>query len=268
VKNIIFSIWSDLTSNHISAPDWKKESFRKFKNKLVEKQKEYANYCNAEYFLFEAKSTDYVNVQFDKILKFEKLTEEYDQVVYFDLDIIPITKNNIFEQFDFNYPCVYDYDVNKNALDDEWKKWLRHQYREKNIIDPMSRYSKIAAKKAMLLLEDIVANDRICNTAVVCGNKNAANLLKFSERMSYIDKTLLEAKNDTLYPREYYEGWVKNNEIYFSFILEKYNVKYNNIGIQWNYILDEFVSEFTYGVHLIHQVNKDFEKTFTLLESQ
>jgi len=27
------------------------------------------------------------------------------------------------------------------------------------------------------------------------------------------------------------------------------------------------VSEFTYGVHLIHQVNKDFEKTFTLLES-
>lgn len=268
MKNIIFSIWSDLTSNHISAPDWKKESFRKFKNKLVEKQKEYANYCNAEYFLFEAKSTDYVNVQFDKILKFEKLTEEYDQVVYFDLDIIPITKNNIFEQFDFNYPCVYDYDVNKNALDDEWKKWLRHQYREKNIIDPMSRYSKIAAKKAMLLLEDIVANDRICNTAVVCGNKNAANLLKFSERMSYIDKTLLEAKNDTLYPREYYEGWVKNNEIYFSFILEKYNVKYNNIGIQWNYILDEFVSEFTYGVHLIHQVNKDFEKTFTLLESQ
>jgi hypothetical protein len=149
-----------------------------------------------------------------------------------------------------------------------WKTWLRHQYREKNIIDPMSRYSKIAAKKAMLLLEDIVANDRICNTAVVCGNKNAANLLKFSERMSYIDKTLLEAKNDTLYPREYYEGWVKNNEIYFSFILEKYNVKYNNIGIQWNYILDEFVSEFTYGVHLIHQVNKDFEKTFTLLESQ
>lgn len=267
MKNIIFSIWSDLkTTDHISAPDWKQESFRKFKHKLVERQKEYAKHCGAEYFLFEAKSTDYVDVQFDKILKFEELTKEYDKVVYFDLDIIPITKNNIFEQFDFNYPCVYDYNV--DFKDDTWKEWLRHQYRKKNIIDPMSRYSKVALKKAMLLIEDVVGNDRLCNTAVVCGNKNAANLLKYSERISDLDKTLLEAKNDTLYPREYYKGWVRNNEVYFSFILEKYNIKYNNIGIQWNYILDEFISEFTYGVHLIHQVNKDFEKTFTLLESQ
>ncbi|NDH16427.1 MAG: hypothetical protein EBY48_04985 [Opitutae bacterium] len=149
MKRIIFSIWSDLTSNHISAPDWKQESFRKFKHKLVDKQKEYAKYCDAEYFLFETKSTDYVDVQFDKILKFEKLTKQYDQVVYFDLDIIPITKKNIFEEFNFDYPCVYDQDVNKNALDEEWKKWLRHQYREKNIIDPMSRYSKVAAKKSV-----------------------------------------------------------------------------------------------------------------------
>ena len=267
MKNLIFSIWSDLkTTDHISAPDWKQESFRKFKHKLVERQKEYAKHCGAEYFLFEAKSTDYVDVQFDKILKFEELTEEYDKVVYFDLDIIPITKNNIFEQFDFNYPCVYDYNV--DFKDDTWKEWLRHQYRKKNIIDPMSRYSKVALKKAMLLIGDVVGNDRLCNTAVVCGNKNAANLLKYSERISDLDKTLLEAKNDTLYPREYYKGWVRNNEVYFSFILEKYNIKYNNIRIEWNYILDEFISEFTYGVHLIHQVNKDFEKTFTLLESQ
>jgi len=268
VKRIIFSIWSDLTSDHISAPDWKKESFRKFKDKLVERQRQYAQYCGADYFIFVPRSTDYVDVQFDKILKFEELTKEYDQVVYFDLDVIPITKTNIFEQFDFDYPCVYDIDVNKHAQDEEWKTWLRWQYKEKNIIDPMSLYSKAAAKKAMLLIEDIVSNDRICNTAVICGNQNAANLLKFSERISDIDKTLLEAKNDGLYPREYSEGWVRNNEVYFSFILERYNIKYTNIGIQWNYILDEFMSEFTYGVHLIHQVNKDFEKTFIRLESQ
>ena len=268
VKKIIFSIWSDLTTEHSSAPDWKKESFRKFKDKLIEKQKEYAKLCNAEYFLFKAKSTDYINVQFDKLLKFEELTKEYDQVVYFDLDIIPITKTNIFEQFDFDYPCVYDYDVNNNAQDEEWKTWLRWQYKHKMVIDSMNRYSKVASKNAMLLIEDVVGNDRICNTAVVCGNRNAANLLKISERLSDIDKIFSEAKVDNVYPREYSEGWVRNNEVYFSFILERYDVKYNNIGIQWNYVLDSMVSEFTSGVHLIHQVNKDFEKTFTLLESQ
>ena len=33
-----------------------------------------------------------------------------------------------------------------------------------------------------------LSNDNICNTAVICGNQNAANLLKFSERISDIDK--------------------------------------------------------------------------------
>ena len=81
MKRIIFSIWSDLTSNHVSAPDWKKESFRKFKDKLVERQREYAKYCGAEYFIFVPRSTDYVDVQFDKILK---LAHNIYYVIFYD----------------------------------------------------------------------------------------------------------------------------------------------------------------------------------------
>ena len=268
MKRIIFSIWSDLTQHHDSVPDWKKSSLHKFKDTLIKRQKEYAEYCGAKYFLFETKFTDYVNVQFDKIFKFEKLTEKYDEVVYFDLDIIPVTKKNIFDSFDFNYPCVYEYDVNQNTNDTLQKNWLSQHFHENKTISPMNRYSKVAAKKAMLLLEDVSGNDNICNTAVLCGNKNAANLLQFNKRINDIDKILLRAKNDTIYPNEYSEGWVRNNEVYFSFILERYNIKFNNIGIQWNYILDDLITEFTPAAHLIHQVNKDFKKTFTLLQCQ
>jgi len=261
-KKIIFSIWSDLTEEHKSVPQWKKDSLSKFKNQLINVQKKYADQCNADYFLFKAKSKNYIDVQFDKILKFEELTKTYDKVVYFDLDVIPITKKNIFNEFNFNYPCVYEYETDINSRDNKMmKRFLRKNLRENTILDPMNRHSKVCAKRAMLLLHDINGNDNICNTGVFGGNKQAAEKLAFSDNMKLLDKTLEEAKIDTVYPEEYSKQWIRNNEVYVSFLLEKFDIKFNNIGIQWNYILDDKHKDFSAGAHLIHQVNKDFNET-------
>ena len=98
----------------------------------------------------------------------------------------------------------------------------------------------------------------MCIRDRVCGNKKAVESLKFSERMNDMNKTLQIAKEDNLYPEEMSKPWIKNNEVYFSYLLERYKIKFNNIGIQWNYILDDLVHEITDAAHLIHQVNKDF----------
>tara|TARA_B100000123_G_C25688560_1_gene409722 strand:- start:73 stop:861 length:789 start_codon:yes stop_codon:yes gene_type:complete len=255
-KNIIYSVWSDLTEEHMSVNDYKKESFKKYKDKLIKLQKEYAVQCNADYELFNPISTDYANVQFDKIFKLEELTKYYDKVVYFDLDIIPITKKNIFDSFDFNNICVYDYTIqinNRKTIED-----ISRYIKRKEYIPQMNRYSKVCAKNAMLLIDNVVGNENIVNTGVVCGNKKAVESLKFSERMNDMNKTLQIAKEDNLYPEEMSKPWIKNNEVYFSYLLERYKIKFNNIGIQWNYILDDLVHEITDAAHLIHQVNKDF----------
>jgi len=258
-KKIIYSIWSDLTVAHTSVNDYKKESFNKYKDTLIKIQKDYAFKHGADYELFTPVSTDYTNVQFDKILKFEDLTNFYDQVVYFDLDIIPITKKNIFEEFSFDNICIYDYLIDINNA--RTRNQIKYFFKEKKIMNHMNRHSKVCAKNAMLLLHDIVGNQKICNTGVIAGNKKAAEALSYSKNIKLMNKTLKEAKKDSLYPEEYSKGWIKNNEIYFSFLLEKYNIKYNNIGIQWNYILDDLVQSFTPAAHLIHQVNKDFHET-------
>ena len=125
----------------------------------------------------------------------------------------------------------------------------------------MNRHSKVCAKRAMLLLHDINGNDNICNTGVFAGNKLAAEKLAFSDNIALLDKTLEEAKEDTVYPEEYSKQWIRNNEVYVSFLLERFNIKFNNIGIQWNYILDDKHREYSAGAHLIHQVNKDFNET-------
>ena len=91
-------------------------------------------------------------------------------------------------------------------------------------------------------------------------------MMKYATLVFLVERTLIEARNDTLYPDVYSQNWIKNNEVYFSFLLEKFNIDFNNIGIQWNYILDSVVSEYTPGAHLIHQVNKDFHDTISRLK--
>ena len=244
---------------HTSVSDYKKDSFIKYKNQLIDIQKKYAHRCGADYEIFNPPVYDYVNVQFHKLFKFEQLTEYYDKVVYFDVDVIPTTKENVFDQFDFNKICVYDYHVDIN--DDSYRRNIIHRLKNKLPISSMNRHSKVCAKRAMLLLHDINGNDNICNTGVFAGNKLAAEKLAFSDNIALLDKTLEEAKEDTVYPEEYSKQWVRNNEVYVSFLLEKFNVEFNNIGIQWNYILDDKYKEYSAGAHIIHQVNKDFNET-------
>jgi hypothetical protein len=267
LKRIIYSVWSNLTEEHTSVNDYKKQSWKIYKNKLIELQKKYAYMCNADYELYTSPVADYTNIQFYKIFKFEELTQYYDEVVYFDLDVIPITNQNIFESFDLNKILIYSYIIDMEYMGSvNHKKYLMKCTRENLPIDPMNRYSKMAAKKAMLLLHNINGNDEICNTGVFGGNKKAAETLNFSKNIEMMERTLIEARNDTLYPDVYSQNWIKNNEVYFSFLLEKFNIDFNNIGIQWNYILDSVVSEYTSGAHLIHQVNKDFHDTISRLK--
>tara|TARA_B100000161_G_scaffold86480_1_gene60392 strand:- start:1923 stop:2714 length:792 start_codon:yes stop_codon:yes gene_type:complete len=259
LKKIIYNVWSDLKVPHTSVPDHKKDSFAKYKNQLIDIQKDYAHACGADYEIFNPPVHDYVNVQFHKLFKFEQLTKYYDKVVYLDVDVIPITKKNIFDQFNFNNICVYDYHIDIN--DSSYRRNIIYRLKNKKPISPMNRHSKVCAKRAMLLLHDINGNDNICNTGVFAGNKLAAEKLAFSDNIALLDKTLEEAKEDTVYPEEYSKQWIRNNEVYVSFLLEKFNIKFNNIGIQWNYILDDKHREYTSGAHLIHQVNKDFNET-------
>ena len=155
-KNIIYSIWSDLTEEHESVSDYKKESFKKYKSKLIELQKKYAGHCKADYEIFSPVSTDYTNVQFDKIFKLEELTKHYDKVVYFDLDIIPKTEKNIFDAFDFDDICVYDYPLHSMII-----KYFKKYLKKNKQVPPMNQYSKVCAKNAMLLLDNIVGNEKI-----------------------------------------------------------------------------------------------------------
>lgn len=251
MKRIIFSVWSDLNDNHPSATEEKVASFNLYKDRLIEKQKEYANLCNADYEIFAPDQNNYVDVQFYKILKTEKLLNQYDEVIYLDLDIIPKTKKVIFNEFNLDKVSVYHMPIGVT-------KWLKSNLKW-NLCDGMNMYYKLCCKKAMLLLDDISANDTVANTGVFCLNKKSAEHLKFSERLPLVENKFLEAIEDNLYPEELSSCWVRNNEVFLSYMLEKYSIPNNDIGQPWNYILDDVIKEPTDACYFQHQVNKEFK---------
>ena len=224
-KNIIYSIYTDSLNDHVSLNDFKRSQFKKYKNVLIEYQKKYARVCKADYELFSTKSKNYNDVQFEKIFLLEKLSRSYDEMLYIDFDVVPVTTKSFFKTFDLNNICLHC------TLKPKWK---------------------IKQKKLMLAQDGITSTDTIVNTGVLGINKKAVNALNFSKRIQDIKKQ--------------YSDYEPNNEVYMTYILEKYKISYTEIGMQWNFILDNFSRSPTAAAYMLHQSNKDFHETISRLK--
>lgn len=247
MKRIIFSVYQENLEDHQSATSYKKDQFKKYRKILEQNHKDYASLCKADYELFTNVETNYDIIQFQKIKKLKELAQYYDEVLYLDFDVITNTNKSFFERFDLDNICAYGIKKKHNeneimyfSMTDTW--------------NPMDMYSKACCKNAMLFLDGYEESDVILNTGVIGVNKKSSELIDFSK----CNSMLKEAIEDSNYPIEMSKVWKPNNEVYLSYIIERYNLPYTNIGLQWNFILDNRHREYSAAVHFYHCVNKDF----------
>lgn len=263
MKRIIFSLYNEVSIPHQSVPQSKKDAFHEFYDRLVDTQKQYAYQCGAEYVSFSPRINDYDDIQFEKLYRFEQLTEDYDEIVYLDLDVIPTTKANIFARHaSADYVGAHFIETKPywgERIDGKW--WV-----DVLQLDKMNMVVKACAKNAMLLLEGKAGNYEIANTGVLVGNKNSIQDFRLTERLEYADKVFAEAIEDNLYPEQIASSFTRNNEVYFSFIKEKYDIPINPIGLGWNYIIDDTYTTTQIGAHLHHVVNKNFTQFLPQLQ--
>jgi hypothetical protein len=255
MKRIIYSIWADVQL-HQSSPQKKKDAFAQYKSKLIASQKKYAHFCGADYHCFSPSIPDYDDLQFEKLYRFEELSEEYDEIVYLDLDVIPTTKQNIFDRH-AAHSAVGVHFINaepywKERIDGSW--WV-----DVIQLDKMNMVVKTCCKNAMLMLEGNAGNNSIANTGVLVGNKNSIQNFKLIERLESVQPYFEEALTDNIYPEKIASKFERNNEVYFSFIQEFYEIPINPIGLGWNYIIDETFTTKQIGANLHHVVNKKFD---------
>ena len=253
MKRIIFSLYTDKVDSHTSANDYKKSQFEKYKQQLQLKQKDYAIQCKADYELFTTVQTNYNDIQFEKISKIEKLCKNYDEVLYFDFDVIPRTHDSFFEKFNLDNLCLYSVPTEYPTEVFHWRKdnpdW---------IWNPMDMFIKTCAKNAMLLLDSIVGTYSCVNTGVFGANKKSVEALAFTDRLSLCKRVLEEAMEDNIYPKDISSTWIPNNEVFVSYLIERFNIPFTDVGLPWNFILDHSTKSLSAGSHLVHCVNKEF----------
>lgn len=256
MKRIIFSIFSQLPT-HERVTDYSSNQFKKYYHQLYDSKQAYADMCNADFVLFNLNLNNYIDLQHAKIIELENLIEHYDEVLYLDFDVVPKTHENIFEAFDLDKVCILNENTNtiiqkeiENYQHTEWKDDFKKSidnYKQfvsqKLERDHYHRCSKAFIKRQMLFNDDIISYDEhIVNTGIIAGNKKSISLLKYRDRLEDM-KTMSE---------------LDNNEIFFSYLLEKYDIPFTNIGYDWHRIYDNLDTDLN-NFKMVHVINKRFE---------
>jgi len=238
-------------------------AFKKHYKKLIDCKKHYANIIDADFIMFEHEDyqsfeksfksdfpelTGYEIINFYKIHLLYELSKKYDEILYLDFDVIPLTHESFFNAWDLSKGiCVYS---NNDKV--EKKSTTNHSIRS-----PSAKYFNC---HAMLLEEGLNPDNDVINTGIICARKEDIIKLdffgKFKDTIDLMTK--LRKDNSGLYPQNIIDMFRYDNETIFSF-----KTKVNQVNIQWldnkwHYFLDtqKFIPEDT---KIVHAISKDFD---------
>ena len=292
MKNIIYSIYIENNEPNLNEKhQFTKTQLAKHYQKLIDVKKEYAKHCNAEYRLYENDTywqkfkKKFSGYQFDiinlyKIHLWEELGKTYDNVLYFDFDVVPNTTESFFEKFDMNNICVHAVNSTKENI---WTTSMLKNYKKKkdsyekimSYKDKYNMYVKAMAKKAMLAIDNNFDTDYfIANTAILGGNSNATKQLRFTEKLDDMLSVLDRAREEKLFGENISKLFFPNNEVFFQYLLDKYKLKWFNIPYEWHTYLmdaggkifnDDITKETVSKAKLIHLINKRFEELWKVI---
>ena len=273
MNDLIFSIYTSVTDT-TKKRTHNQEQFKKYFTRLRDGLKNYASVCNADFKLLTPDASDYDNLNIYKIKQWEKFCDDYDRVLYLDLDIIPNTNINIFSKFDFNKIVTHllpvddfneriGFKTKSESKVDFWIRTKSENYEEqKKQLDQYHWLIKGKQKRDMMITDGVSeCDDVIANTGTFGGSSIARDQLKFSERLDHCKKLIDDIKH--IDDRYFY-----NNEVIISFMLDRYKVPTINLPPHWHELVltDTLDARIKYS-YLLHVITKDFGKVFNIIDS-
>ena len=238
-------------------------AFKKHYKKLIDCKRYYANTIDADFIMFEHEDcqsfeknfksdfpelTGYEIINFYKIHLLYKLSKKYDEILYLDFDVIPLTNESFFDVWDLSKGiCVYS---NNDKV--EKKSTTNHSIRS-----PSAKYFNC---HAMLLEEGLNPDNDVINTGIICARKEDIIKLDFFGKFKDTIDLMTKLRKDTsgLYPQNIVDMFRYDNETIFSYKREVNNVDIQWLDNKWHYFLDtqKFIPEDT---KIVHVISKDFD---------
>ncbi len=238
-------------------------AFKKHYKKLIDCKRHYANTIDADFIMFEHEDyqsfkknfksdfpelTGYEIINFYKIHLLYELSKKYDEILYLDFDVIPLTNESFFNSWDLSKGiCVYS---NNDKV--EKKSTTNHSIRS-----PSAKYFNC---HAMLLEEGLNPDNDVINTGIICARKEDIIKLDFFGKFKDTIDLMTKLRKDTsgLYPQNIVDMFRYDNETIFSYKREVNKVDIQWLDNKWHYFLDtqKFIPEDT---KIVHAISKDFD---------
>lgn len=275
MKRVIYSLYVDVpakehfgdSKNKHDTVDKANVTINAFKNhydKLIETKITYAEYCEADFVMFEYDDqyktfeqnflkdypdfTGYEIINFYKIHLLYELSKKYDEILYLDFDVIPFTNESFFNSWDLSKGiCVYSNNehVIKNVR-------VNHSIRS-----PSAKYYNC---HAMLLEHGLNPKNDVINTGIIGARKEDIQKLDFFGGFKDTIDLMTQLRTDIsgLYPQNIIDMFRYDNETIFSFKREVNNIEIQWLDDKWHYFLDKqkFIPKDT---KLVHCICKDFD---------
>lgn len=289
MKRIIYSIYIDIPKDLLDEqPPYKgetedknqkaKREFAENRDWLLQKQKDYAESIGVEYrhYSYDQKYidlqkwyndnfpyiTEYNIINFYKIHLMYELAKEYDEILYLDLDVVPITKKNFFNVWDLSQGIA----IRKNQaysstelghIQKEQKHFKKRGERVHSIRSPKAKWWNSLALCSEY--DTPTRNPGVYNTGIVGATKEMLKQLDYFGDFEEILETMTYLKEDefSMWPEfaQAMFGW--DNETIWGFKTIINQVPTIELSDFWHLHYDESspISKFTC---LIHVINKEF----------
>lgn len=250
----IFSIYVKIDDANLDNPSSAADSIipkskqtqillEQYKDDLYKNKQEYAAAIGAKYILFEKDKeyetflkrfpdlSEYDVVNLYKIYLLEKLTKEYDYVLYLDYDVVALNNIDFFEHVPVENAigCYYStpesLDIPKNNT----------SYFKNYSKDFRSPHSKYWNTHSLLTEEDLDPENVVFNTGVIGASKKIMDKLDYFSDIDKTIQTMKELKESSMYPEKVQAAFGYDNETIFSYKVKKNKVPVHQLGSDWHF---------------------------------
>ena len=234
MKRVIYSLYVDVPAKEHYGDSKNKHdtkekasitvnAFKKHYDKLVNTKIKYSEYCKADFIMFEYDEqyktfkknfvkdfpmfTGYEIINFYKIHLLYELSKKYDEILYLDFDVVPLTDESFFDVWNLSKGiCVYNNNsyVNKSMSVSQ------------SIRSPSAKYFNC---HAMLLENSLNPKNDVINTGIIGARKEDILKLDFFGKFKDTIDLMTKLRKDTggLYPQNIIDMFRYDNETIFSF---------------------------------------------------
>ena len=279
MKRIIYSFYIDIPEDELDIFDRDvlkkdevprniitKNEFKYNYFKLLANKKWYAESIGVPFMMFEYDLryqkfekevkkhypfiTTYNIVNFYKINLLYELSKTYDEILYLDFDVVCLTKDNFFNNWNLDKGiAVFDNTFKVNTMETITKQ-------TQTIRSPTAKYYNA---QAMLIEKGLSPINKVINTGIIGANKEHINKLKYFDDFDNDIKTMKNlTTNYDVFPKKIVDFFGYDNETLFSVKLNEHNVPVQWLDNKWHYFFDRqgFIPKET---KFVHAINKKFD---------